>query len=125
MALRDENPWDGILASTMFTIRATVHTTMQYTMAQLVFGRNSILNTRHKANWKLIKKRKQDLINKRNQQENRNGKEYTYNKGDKDLLKIAWKTKFKQDVRNNSTVRAYKRKVTDIFNIRNITPYKE
>ena len=27
MVLDDDNPWDGILTSTMFGIRATVHTT--------------------------------------------------------------------------------------------------
>ena len=43
MVLDDENPWDGILAATMFALRATVHTTSQYTPAQLVFGRDSIL----------------------------------------------------------------------------------
>ena len=37
MILDDENPWDGILASTMFALRATVHTTTQHTPAQLVF----------------------------------------------------------------------------------------
>ena len=46
----DENPWDGILASSMFALRATVHTTMQNTPAQIVFGRGSIFNTRHEAN---------------------------------------------------------------------------
>ena len=39
MLLNDENPWDGILASTMFALRATIHTMTQYTPAQLVFGR--------------------------------------------------------------------------------------
>ena len=34
-------------------------------------------------------KRKQNLLNKGNQQENHNGKEHTYNKGDKVLLKNA------------------------------------
>ena len=38
MALDDDNPWDRILASTMFAVCATVHTTTQYTPAQLVFG---------------------------------------------------------------------------------------
>ena len=38
MVLNDESPWDGILASTMFALSATVHTTMQCTPAQLVFG---------------------------------------------------------------------------------------
>ena len=44
MVLDDENPWDGILASTMFALRATVHTTAQYTPTQLIFGRDSIIN---------------------------------------------------------------------------------
>ena len=44
MVLDDENPWDGILASTMFALMATVHTTMQYTPTQLIFGRDSIIN---------------------------------------------------------------------------------
>ena len=67
MVLYNENPWDGILASTMFALRATVHTTTQYTPAQLVFEQDSILTTHHKASWQLIKKHKQDLINKGNQ----------------------------------------------------------
>ena len=72
IVLNDKNPRDGILASTMFALRPMVHIATQYTPAQLVFGQDSILNTRHKANWHIIKKRKQDLINKRNQQINRN-----------------------------------------------------
>ena len=51
----------------MFALCATVHTTAQHTPAQLVYRQDSILNTRHKASWQLIKKRKQDLINKGNQ----------------------------------------------------------
>ena len=70
----------------MYALRATVHTTMQHTLAQLVYGRDSILNTRHEANWHVSKKRKQDLIIKRCQRENRNQKEHTHNKGDKVLL---------------------------------------
>ena len=64
MVLDDENPWDGILAPTMFALRATVHTTTQLTSTQLVFGRDSILTTRNETNWQAIKKCKQDLINK-------------------------------------------------------------
>ena len=74
----DESPWHGILASTKFALRATVHTP-----AQLVFGPDSMLNTCRKANWQLIKKRKQDLINKGNQRENRDQKGHTYNKREK------------------------------------------
>ena len=135
MVLDDENPWDRCSAFTMFTLQATSHTTTENTPAQLVFRRDSILNTCHKANWQLIKKCKQYLINKGNQQENGNQKEYTYNKGDKVLLQNTWKNEFNQDahlgpytitaVRNNGTMRARKGKTTDTFNIRNISPYKE
>ena len=72
MVLDDENPWDGILASSMFAPRATVHTTTQYTPAQLIFGRNSTINQREDKDWEIIRKQKQDLINKGNKSENRN-----------------------------------------------------
>ena len=110
--------------------------TQQYTPAPLVFGQDSRLNTRHESNWQLItNKHKEDLINKGNQQEILNQKGHLYNKGNIVQLKNVWKIKFDQDVylgstaitafRKNSTVRAHKGKITDTFNIRNITPYKE
>jgi transposase InsO family protein len=54
--LDEEHPWDGILAATMFAIRATYHTTLQATPAQLVFGRDAILNMTFEANWNFIHK---------------------------------------------------------------------
>ena len=60
MVLDDENPWDGVLAAIIFALHTIVHTTMQYTPAQLVFRQDSILNTRHEAIWRLIKKCRQD-----------------------------------------------------------------
>ena len=44
MDLDNENPWEGILPSTMFAIRSTVHTTTQHTPSQLVFGWDAILD---------------------------------------------------------------------------------
>ena len=115
MILDDENPWDGILASTMCALRATLRTTTQYTY--------------HDLDWETTRKQKQDLINEGNKHENRNQINLTYKKGD------VWKTKFNQDayigpyvitaVRNNGTVKACKGRVTDTFNIRNLSPYKE
>ena len=43
-------------------MRATVHTTTQYTLVQLVFGRDSILNTHCKANHQLIKSKKIAIV---------------------------------------------------------------
>ena len=88
IVLDDKNPWDGVLSATMFALRATVHTTTtRFTPTQLVFGRDAILNTRHEADWKIIKDRKQRLINRGNEWENKNRKDHTYRVGDKILLK--------------------------------------
>ena len=51
MYLDNENPWEGILSSTMFTIRSMVHTTQHSTLLQLAFGRDAILNINQEANW--------------------------------------------------------------------------
>jgi hypothetical protein len=53
----------------MFALRATYHTTLQATLAQLVFGRDAVLNTKFETDWKLMKERKQKLISYNNQQE--------------------------------------------------------
>ena len=58
MVLDDDNPWDGILTSTMFFLRATVYTITQYRPAQLVFGLDSILNEHHDIDWEAVKKSK-------------------------------------------------------------------
>ena len=68
----DKNPWDCILINTIFAVRATVHTTTQYTFAQIIIGRNTILNQCHNLDWDAEKKRKQDLINKGIKQKNHN-----------------------------------------------------
>ena len=71
MDLDNENPWEGILSSTMFAIQSTVYTTTQHTTSQLVFVRDAILNINQEANWQLITQSKQALIYKGNQKENR------------------------------------------------------
>jgi len=135
IVLDNGNPWDGILASTMFALRATVHTTTRFTPTQLVFGRYAVLNTpRHEADWHVIKERKQKLMNRRNDRENRKRQSHTYKVGDQILLKNEWKTKFNQDAykgllriiaaRNNGIVRARFGRVTDTYNLHNIKPYR-
>ena len=117
----------------MLAIRATVYTTTHHSPVQLVFGRDSILNTRHEADWQLIRSRKQTLINKGNECETRNRLPHEYNVGDMILLKNAWKIIFNQEaylglytiiaVRKNATVRDIKCKVTDTLYLCNIAPY--
>ena len=57
-----DNPFKGILSAVCFAVRATVHTTLQATPSQLVFGRDHILNIKYQANWKNIRDQKQKLI---------------------------------------------------------------
>ena len=87
MDLGDENPWEGILAFTIFAIQSTVHTTTQNTTSQMVFGRDAILNINQKGNWQLIKQRKQAFIIKGNQKENHQRQSHVYHIGDMILLK--------------------------------------
>ena len=59
MDLNNEILLEGILSSTIFSIRSTVHTTTQHKLSQLVFGRGMILNINQETNWQLMEQRKQ------------------------------------------------------------------
>eukprot|EP00957_Ditylum_brightwellii_P016186 1217624-Ditylum_brightwellii.AAC.1 len=49
-SIDEKDPGTGILSAVRFATRATLHTTMQTTHMQLVFGRDAILNVKHEAN---------------------------------------------------------------------------
>jgi hypothetical protein len=83
--LEEDNPFDYFLQS--WAIRSIYHTTLQSTPCQLVFGRDMIHNIAFRANWDLIQKRKQEIINKSNKKENKSRIPYKYKVGDKVLLK--------------------------------------
>ena len=129
----EDSPWGGILSAVAFAVRATVHTTTQATPMQLVFGRDAMLNIQFKANWKLIKERKQQLIKQNNKRENSKRAPHQYQFGDEVLIKQDQNTKFGTDpykgpytitdVRNNGTVRLRIGITEDTNNIRMITPY--
>eukprot|EP00957_Ditylum_brightwellii_P010633 805131-Ditylum_brightwellii.AAC.1 len=51
-SIDEKDLWTTILSAVRFAIKATVHTTMQATHMQLVFGRDAILNIKHEVNWK-------------------------------------------------------------------------
>ena len=92
--LDEEDPWKGILSATAFAVRSTYHTTLQKSPGQLVFGRDMIFNIQHKANWDIIRQRKQKLINKNNEQENKSRIPHTYQIGDKVLLRRGTENKY-------------------------------
>jgi hypothetical protein len=133
--INEEDPWTGVLAATMFATRATYHTTTQATPAQLVFGRDAILNIKFDANWRLIRERKQRAINTNNQKENKKRISHQYRVGDKVLYRVDSLSKYSENpydgpyeivrVNTNGTVRLKMDAVTDTVNIRLLKPYRE
>ena len=129
-----DDPWSIIMSAVIFVMQSTVHTTTQATPMQLVFGRDAIMNLTFDANWHLIIMQKQEAINKNNAKENSKRVQHKYKVNNQVLVKNQQSTKFGQDayygpwtikeVRNNRTVKITKGVVTDIHNIRNITPYQ-
>jgi hypothetical protein len=77
-SMDSNDPWGGILAATMFAVRATFHTTLQASPMQLVFGRDAILNINHVTDWAHINQRKQNRINENNKRENFNRRDHQY-----------------------------------------------
>ena len=132
--LDEDDPWKGILAATAFAICATYHTTLQKSPGQLVFGRDMIFNVQHTANWEYIRARKQLLIQKNNQNENKSRIPHTYQVNDKVMLRKGTENKYEAPfsgphqilkVNTNGTVRLRVGSVTDTINIRRIIPYNE
>ena len=79
----NNDQWSGILAATMFAVRATYHKTIQASPMQLVFGRYAILNIKHVSDWEHIRQRKQLRINSNNKRENMRRNNHQYKIGDK------------------------------------------
>ena len=123
------------LAACMFATRATVHATLQATPAQLVFGRDASLNIPFKADWALIRERKQKLINENNERENKTRREHHCHVGDQVIVKNDPNLKhganpYSKPVRvveahDNGTVRCKKGRKLDMINIRNMSPCHE
>ena len=83
----NNNPWSGILAVTMFAVRTNYHTTLQASLMQLVFGRDTILNINHVSDWKHIRQHKQLQINQNSKRGNMRRNNHQYKVGDKILFK--------------------------------------
>ena len=83
----NNNPWSGILAATMFVVRANYHTKVKASPMQLLFGRDAILNIKHVADWEHIWQRKQLWINHNNKRENMQRNNHQYKVGDQSLVK--------------------------------------
>ena len=133
--LDERDPFGPFLAAAAFAVRSTFHTTLQATPAQLVFHRDMLLPIQHIADWALINERKQQEINKNNERENRKRISHTYAEGDKVLLEIPKRQRKHQKQRDgpytiekvntNGTIRIRRKNVSDLVNIRRVTPFIE
>ena len=127
------DPLTGILSAVRHAVVSTVHTTLQATPMQLVFGRDAMLNIQFEADWQYIKKRKQEIIDKNNQRENSKRVAHQYQVGDKVLKVPRDGPKFGRpmyegpftviQVNDNGTLRLQKGTVSETVNIRLIKPY--
>ena len=72
LSLDEIIPFDGIIANTAFALRATIHSTLHASPAQLCFGRDMIMHKQFVANWRLIRSRKTQRMLKDNIRENKN-----------------------------------------------------
>ena len=131
----EEQTFEPFLTACAYAIRCAYHTTLKATPGQLVFGRDMILPIKFRADWALIARQKQEVIDKSNKRENLKRKEHEYKVGDNILLqntgilrKVA--TPYSgpyqiQRVFTNGTVMINKGAVLQRVNIRRITPYHE
>jgi len=67
--LDPNDPWGSFLSAAAWAIRSTVHTTLDATPGQLVFGRDMLLPIQLKTDWARIRQRKQDIIDANNKKE--------------------------------------------------------
>ena len=133
--LDTQDPFKGLLTAVAFATRATVHTTLNASPSQLVFGRDAILNMEFHADWETIRARKQKRINANNERENAKRIPHQYHVGDKILIRNDPNRKYGTNaysgpyhvtaVRSNGTLRYQNGNIYDTVNIRNVTPYHD
>ena len=133
--LNDMDPWSEFLSAAGYAIRSTVHTTLEASPAQLVYGRDMLLPIKFEADWNRIRNKRQNEINRNNQRENRSRIAHEYVVGQKVLVQkpgiLRKMTKPRQgpytveQVNTNGTIQIRRGAVTDTVNIRRCTPYYE
>ena len=132
------NSFAGALAGVAKAVNSTIHTTLNASPTQLVFGRDAFLPVKFQADWSYIAQRKQHLIVQNNARENLKRIPHVYRVNDQVFLKHKPHRKFGDDthkgpfvitqVNNNGTVQL--RIPTknggatyDTWNIRQIRPH--
>lgn len=132
--LHPHDPFEEFLTKAAYAIRSAYHTTLGYSPAQLVFGRDMFMPITVNPDWEAIRKRKQDSINKSNRRENMKRIDHKYQTGDLVTVerlgvipKLSLPRKGPYTVvkpHDNGTVTIQLEPfVTDRMNIRRVRPY--
>ena len=132
--LDQEDPFEKFLTASAYAIRCAYHTTLGYSPAQLVFGRDMFMPVNFQVDWNRIKQQKQRRIDKSNGRENNKRIPHVYEPGDLVTLErggIIPKLSFPRQgpyrvvqAYENGTVTIQKAPfVTDRVNVRRIRPY--
>ena len=127
------DPFRSILSSIAWAVRASYNSATDATPAQLVFGRDMLINIKALVNWKELTKRKQKSIDKANLRENHNRVDYDYK-----INQLVYVVKdgihrkldspkmgpYKvTEVHSNGTVNIQRGAVNERINIRRIEPH--
>ena len=125
---------DEALALAMYAMRATVHTTLGSSPGSLVFSRDMFLNIPLVADWHMVTKRREHLINQNLRRENRKRQRWDYQVGQQVLKRVHDPTKLgkrtagpfeiKQVHVNGTVTMELRPGVTERINIRRIKPYR-
>ncbi len=81
-----QDPWSQILANCAWAIRSTVHSVLNATPAQIVFGRDMLFDLSFTTEYKEIKKRKQEASDANTHKENSKRVKHDYKVNDQVLL---------------------------------------
>ncbi len=134
---RNQNELDlmieNALASSIYALRSTIHSTLKMTPGSLAFNYDMLLNVPLQAQVDTIVARRQMIINANNNRENRKRYEYQYHNNDQILIRndadAKMDSKFRgpfriTHVHDNGTVTIQMRpNVSQRINIRRIKPY--
>ena len=116
-------------------MRANIHTGLNSSPGALVFGRDMFLNVPLTADWLIIQKHRQQLIDENLRRQNKRRHDFDYVQGGKILKKVIDPTKLGyrhtgpyliQQVHSNGTLTIKLREsVYERINIRRVKPYNE
>lgn len=86
-SINTQDEWANFLNDTMFAMRASNHSMLKASPAQLAFGRDMLVDIAHETDWQAEHQRKVNQVRAHNARENQGRSVWTYQPGDQVLLR--------------------------------------